>query len=267
MPAMSVAAPAPSIGLLGDGDPPPTIVTRPKGTSPFVLIGDHAGNLIPRSLGTLGLPAAERERHIARDIGVAGMGLLLSERLDATFVRQAYSRLVVDCNRGPDSPSAIASVSDGTPVPGNRDLEDAARTLRFAEVHEPYHRTIAAILAARQADGPSPILIALHSFTPRMDGFDRPWQVGILHHLGNTAFASAVLARLRADGRWTVGDNQPYRMDGTDYSVPRHAYAAGFPYVEFEVRQDLIADEAGWQEWANHLAEVLTAALADRSID
>ena len=223
------------------------------------MIGDHAGNRIPTVLGTLGLPMEERERHIAWDIGVAGMGTLLSERLDAAFVRQVYSRLVIDCNRGHDSPTAIPAVSDGTIVPGNQGLTDDAGAQRFAEIHEPYQQAIADALAART----NPILIALHSFTPSMAGFDRPWHVGILHHLGETSFAMGVLDRLRRDRRRRVGDNEPYQMDGTDHTVPRHAYPAELRYVEFEVRQDLIATPDGQRDWAGYLADVLLATLAD----
>ena len=248
---------AASAPLLDAGDPSPFAVLRREGAAPFVLIGDHAGRVIPRALGTLGVSAADLERHIALDIGVAGMGAALAERLNAVFVRQTYSRLVVDCNRAPDQRGAIVQASDGTPIRGNIGLSEADRARRFAEIHEPYQQAIGGALASR----PDAILVALHSFTPSMNGVNRPWQVGILHHLGDTSFALAVLERLRADGRWTVGDNQPYRMDGTDYTVPRHAYPANRRYVEFEVRQDLVTTETGQREWAGHLGDVLLATL------
>ena len=222
------------------------------------MIGDHAGNRIPRTLGTLGLSEEQRRRHIAWDIGIAGLGAQLSRLLDATFVAQVYSRLVVDCNRHPDAFDAIAAVSDALAIPGNDALAAADRARRFDEIHEPYQQAIGDELARRDAAGADPVLVSLHSFTLRMaDGAPRPWEVGILHDGGDARFAAAVLDRLRADGRWTVGDNQPYRMDVTDYTVPRHAFAARRRYVEFEVRQDLIADEAGQARWAAELARVL----------
>ncbi|MES2344120.1 MAG: N-formylglutamate amidohydrolase, partial [Pseudomonadota bacterium] len=76
-------------------------VTIPGGACPLLLIGDHAGRAIPKSLGRLGLKAADLDGHIAWDIGIAGLGERLAQRLDATFVAQAYSRLVIDCNRRP----------------------------------------------------------------------------------------------------------------------------------------------------------------------
>ncbi|WP_236694507.1 N-formylglutamate amidohydrolase [Sphingomonas sp. Leaf343] len=241
------------------GDPPPVSVVNPGGASPFLFIGDHAGNVIPLSLGTLGLDDAERDRHIAWDIGVAGLGGRLAAAMDAAFVRQTYSRLVVDCNRRHDAPDAIAPISDGTVVPGNADLTGADRAARFAAIHEPYQTAIAAEIARRTAAGQPTILIALHSFTPVFGGVARPWQIGVLHDGGDAGFARGLLEVLRRDADLTVGDNEPYRMDLIDYTVPRHAYPAGLPYAELEVRQDLIADDTGQAAWAARLERVLLA--------
>ena len=246
--------------LLAADDPPPVRIINPKGTSSFLLIGDHAGNAIPARLGDLGIAAGERVRHIAWDIGIGTLGAMLAERLDAVLVRQTYSRLVVDCNRRRDPPDAIAPISDGTVVPGNADLSDADRAARFAEIHEPYQAAIGAEIARRDAEGQPTILVSLHSFTPAMRGVARPWEVGVLHDAGNTAFSHAMLASLRAEGDLTVGDNEPYRMDLIDYTIPRHAYPRSRPYVEIEVRQDLIGDGAGCAAWCERLARVLARA-------
>ena len=236
-----------------------TIVNR-GGSSPFLFIGDHAGNVIPSSHGDLGLPTSERERHIAWDIGVGALGARLAEILDATFVRQTYSRLVVDCNRTPGAADAIPSVSDGTVVPGNADLSAEDRRARYAAIHEPYQRAIADTLVERDGRGQESILISLHSFTTALrDGTPRPWQIGVLHDGGDATFATALLASLRRDEALTVGDNEPYRMDLIDYTVPRHAYPHRRAYAELEIRQDLIAtmEDQGW--WAARLAIELQA--------
>jgi predicted N-formylglutamate amidohydrolase len=245
--------------LLTRDDPAPARVTNAEGASPFVLIGDHAGRLVPTALGELGLPDAERSRHIGWDIGISALGARLSTALGAPFVEQRYSRLVVDCNRGPEAPDAVPAVSDGTLVPGNRNLTDAARAARFAEIHEPYHRIIATLLADRRDRGQETTLVALHSFTPTMRGVDRPWHCGLLHHLGDTRFVAPMLDAFHRDPALVVGDNQPYAMDGIDYSVPRHAYP-DLPYIEIEVRQDLLADDAGVALWAGKIAGALATA-------
>lgn len=240
----------------------PVCVRNPGARSPFVLIGDHAGCDIPPALGDLGVPPAERLRHIGWDIGVAELGARLADALDACFIAQRFSRLVIDCNRDPARPDAICVVSDGTPIPGNAALSDADRQARIDEIFAPYHRRIEDELAARAARAQPPVLVALHSFTPVMGSAPRPWRYGVLH-LGASPFSDAVLARLRERlGPDLVGDNQPYRMDETDYTIPRHAMAHGLDYVELEVRQDLLSDAAGVGAVADLLEPVLRDAVA-----
>ncbi|UVO50313.1 N-formylglutamate amidohydrolase [Sphingomonas sp. SUN019] len=247
--------------MLKQDDPAPVRITNPHGASPFLLIGDHAGNLVPGVLGSLGLSDAELAQHIGWDIGIAGLGEVLAARMDAAFVHQVYSRLVIDCNRAPDAIDAMPEVSDGTRIPGNQALDDAAKAKRVAAIHEPYHRAIGDGLAARDAAGRETVLVALHSFTPAMRGEARPWQIGVLHDRGDTRFAHAFLRALQADPSPTVGDNEPYRMDSIDYTIPRHAYPAR-PYVEIEVRQDLLGDAAGIERWATYIEDALRTALA-----
>jgi predicted N-formylglutamate amidohydrolase len=246
------------------------VVRNAGAASPFLLLGDHAGREIPHSLAGLGLPKAQLDRHIAWDIGIAAYGSLLSEALNAPFIRQRFSRLVIDCNRDPARADAIPEISDGARIPGNQALSADARHARVAEVSEPYHAAIAAELdarAARAARGLPTTLISLHSFTPRMNGFDRPWRFGVLH-AHDSPYSRAVLARLRAEfGEAVVGDNEPYKMDEVDFTIPRHAGGRGLDYLELEVRQDLIAGPAGQAEIAAIVARLLPGALADLTPD
>jgi predicted N-formylglutamate amidohydrolase len=214
-------------------------------------------------LGDLGLHAREWDRHIVWDIGIAGLGQMLCELLEATFIRQRFSRLVIDCNRDPARPDAIPEVSDGAHIPANTGLTPAERQARFEAVSAPYHAAIAAELDARAARGQPTTLISLHSFTPQMNAFDRPWRFGVLH-AEDSAYSRAVLTRLQADlGPDFVGDNQPYRMDEVDFTIPHHCRPRGLDYLELETRQDLIADESGQREVAERLAKLLPEALAD----
>jgi predicted N-formylglutamate amidohydrolase len=246
--------------LLKPNDPAPFTIDNAEGRSPFLLIADHAGSRVPESLGGLGLTAADRARHIAVDIGTRGVGRALAHLLDAPFIHQTYSRLVIDCNRDPGHEDAIAIQSDGTYIIGNGALDDAARQARIAAIHTPYHAAISAMLDARQAAGTETILLSLHSFTPKLGGFIRPWHVGVLHWLGRTDFAIAMLAQLQGDKAICVGDNAPYRMDATDYTAPLHAFPRNLRYAEIEIRQDLISDHDGQAHWAGKLQEATTSA-------
>jgi predicted N-formylglutamate amidohydrolase len=246
--------------LLAEGDPAPVRVLGAAGRSDFFLTADHAGRVIPRRLGTLGLSDGERARHIAWDIGIAGVTERLSVLLDATAVLQAYSRLVIDCNRAPGVDSSIPTLSELTNIPGNRDLAPADREARRREIFAPYHDCIAALLETRRATGRRTVLIAMHSFTPMFKGEPREVQVGVLYNRDDR-LARIMLDLLRAERSLVVGDNAPYAItDTSDYTVPVHGEARGLPHVEIEIRQDLIGDEAGQAAWAARLARLFAAA-------
>jgi predicted N-formylglutamate amidohydrolase len=240
-------------------DPPPFAVERPDGTSPYLFACDHASRRIPRRLGALGLGDVELGRHIAWDIGIAGVARRLATALDATAVLQGYSRLVIDANRPPGSPQSILAHSDGTLVPGNQDLAPEEADRRAREIFHPYHDRIARELDRRLAAGRPAILVSLHSFTPALGGQARPWHAGVLHNR-DARVAHRLLALLREDPALVVGDNQPYAAsEETDYTIVVHGERRGLPHVELELRQDLITDEAGQAAWAARLAAVLGA--------
>ena len=246
--------------LLGPDDPAPVRV-HPGAGSPFLLVADHAGRRVPARLGDLGVGAADWDRHIAWDIGIAGVCAALAPLLGATWIEQAYSRLVIDCNRRPGHSTSIPQVSDGTAVPGNAGLDHGAQEARDREIFRPYHAAIAAEIDTRlTAGGQRTVLIAMHSFTPTMGGIARPWHLGVLFN--RHADLSLALAALLRDAGWHVGENEPYSLgDDSDFSVPVHAEARGLAYVELEIRQDLIAAPIGQLAWAQILADALPRAL------
>lgn len=247
-----------SAPLLFSDEPAPVMVENRAGDSPFLILCDHGGKRIPRQLGDLGLPQHEIDRHIGWDIGILAVSRHLSQLLHAPLVHQLYSRLVIDCNRLPGIPSSIPVISEATTIPGNIDLSQQERDQRRDEIFTPYHDTIRALLAERQAHGIPTCILAMHSFTPVFHGEQRPWQVGVLYQ-HQAAYALTVLEQLRATQRWCVGDNQPYSVsDDTDYAVPQHANKNDLPYVEIEIRQDLITQPAGQRAWAEDLAPIFT---------
>ena len=249
--------------LLAADEPPPVTVYNADAASPFVLVADHAGKLIPRALGRLGLAEAELQRHIAWDIGIAGLGRLLAEALDATLIQQNYSRLVIDCNRPLEASSSIPAISELTDIPGNVGLTDADKTARANEIFRPYHDCIEAELEERRQSGQATALISLHSFTPVFKGETRPWHAVVLYNR-DPRFARRLMALLNAEKEFTVGENMPYTVsDATDYTIPVHAERRGLHHVLIEIRQDLLAGESGQRDWALRLARLLPLAYRD----
>src|SRR6266849_2454081 len=139
--------------LLDNEDVPPVHEDNAAGSSPFLLTADHYGRLLPRILGDLGLPASELTRHIAWDIGIAGVAGALSKQLDAHLIAQRYSRLVIDCNRPPGAPSSIPRISEATTIPANEALSRDAAEVRRQAIFDPYHRRIGEVIDRRSRDG------------------------------------------------------------------------------------------------------------------
>ena len=252
--------------LLGPGDPPPFEIANPDGAARIVLLGDHAGRAIPQALGTLGLGPAELARHIAWDIGIADVTRRLARRLDAPAVLAGYSRLVIDCNRKLGDPTSMPQESDGVPIPGNRGLTPAGRARRVAALFTPYHDAVARVIDGRRRAGLVPAIVSMHSFTPVMKGFERPWHIGILWNR-DPRLPVPVMKRLAAEGDICVGDNEPYSgQDEHGYSIYVHGHDIGLPHVLIEVRQDLIDTHHGAEAWAARLGTVLSDVLADETL-
>lgn len=249
------------------GDPWQAVeVCHAEGRAPVLILCDHAGRRIPERLGDLGLAESQLGRHIAYDIGAAEVTRVLARLLDAPAVLCQISRLVIDPNRQPGDPTSIPKVSDGTVIPGNQavDAEEARRRLRLSFV--PYHRQIAREIARLRRRVGVPAIVSIHSLTPVMSGVYRPWEIGVLWNR-DARLARPVLDALSADKSLCVGDNVPYSgRFPVGYSIPFHADRTGLPHVTFEIRQDLIDTPEKAAGWAERVADVLRAPLADSTL-
>lgn len=225
----------------------------------LVLIADHARRDLPEEYGDLGLPATEFERHIAYDIGVEAVTRRLAAALDAPAVMASFSRLLIDPNRGEEDPTLIRQLYDGTVVPGNYPMSGEERQRRLNRFYRPYHDAVDAVIASvAEASGRAPFILSVHSFTPVMGGFVRPWHAGVLWDIDPRAPLPLIEALSRERGL-VIGDNEPYDGALRGDTMFRHAIVNGFAHVLIEIRQDLIADESGAEEWAARLAPIIDA--------
>jgi len=241
---------------------------------PFEIIGadrpgrwlvacDHATNHVPDWVngGDLGLPAEDMDRHIAFDIGAAGVTRHLAEALDSPAILSRFSRLVCDPNRGEDDPTIMMRLYDGTIIPANRNADDDEKEDRLRRLYRPYHAAYADL--ANKMD--KPIICAVHSFTPRLRGRrPRPWEIGVLS-ADDRRIAGPFIDACRAAG-WCTGDNEPYAGHLPGDAVDRHALQQGRPNVLIELRHDLIKDEVGQALWAKRLAPILKDVLAQSGL-
>ena len=226
----------------------------------LILLCDHAGNAIPPEYGTLGLPPAQLERHIAYDIGAAGVTRRLAAALGAPALLTRYSRLLIDPNRGADDPTLIMRLSDGAVIPGNRRLDEAERERRARLYYAPYHRAIAGVIDQCLASGAPPLVLSIHSFTESWKETPRPWHVGVLWDR-DQRFARPLLDALYAEGDLIVGDNEPYSGQLEGDCLWQHATCRGLVNALIEIRQDLIRTAAGQEAWAQRLCRLVRTIL------
>lgn len=250
--------------MIGPGDPPPYAIINEQGKAKILLVGDHASNAIPKILHKLGLDDTALEQHIAYDIGTKKLIHHLSQHLDAPAILAGYSRLVVDLNRSLEDDSIMPELSDNTVIRGNQNLSDAQRNQRIHCLFTPYRRAIDTMLHRFKEKEVVPAFISIHSFTPEMAGFSRPWHAGVLWDQ-DPRIPVPLMNNLRAhpDG-FNIGDNEPYSGKHlSDYTIDHHAEAAGLPHVSIEIRQDLVDTEEGAERWASILDDALYDILAD----
>ena len=216
----------------------------------LLIIADHASAHVPGDID-LGIDLSLLRDHIAVDIGVAEVSRMIADQLGCTAVLGGISRLVIDLNREDDAPGLLPVMSDGHAIPGNRLADLADRMIRF---HHPYHHHIERVLAAMD----SPFILSVHSFTPRLASDphqERPWDIGILYNEDDRAAHIAI--PLLENAGLIVGDQLPYSGKLLNATMNRHAEANGIPYLGIEMRQDLIADEAGQRRFADILGPVV----------
>lgn len=241
---------------------PAPIIENASGKGGVVLICEHAGQLLPESLGSLGLDAETMFTHIAWDIGAAGLARALSKELDAPLVMQRYSRLVFDCNRAMEASDAIVEVSDDIKIPANQNLSEADRQARFDQVYAPFKLAIDQVIEGCLQRGVSPAIVSIHSFTPVYKGEQRSLDLGIIHDVSDAGFANHIFELAHQSGQYSVALNQPYEArDGVTHTLELHGTRRNQPSVMFEVRNDLIGDAHVQRQWAQRLGSLISGTL------
>ncbi|WP_425041260.1 N-formylglutamate amidohydrolase [Primorskyibacter sp. S187A] len=230
----------------------------------WLVTCDHATNRIPPDVngGDLGLAPDDMRRHIAYDVGAAGVASRLAEALGAPAIFSNFSRLVIDPNRGEDDPTLLMKLYDGTIIPANRHADAAEIERRLNAHHRPYHAALARLAARR----PDTVICSVHSFTPQLQSRPpRPWHIGLLY-AHDARLAQPLLKIMQAEADLVVGDNAPYSGHLPGDAIARHALEEGRPNILIELRNDLIAEPATQIAWADRIAPMLARALERTNI-
>ena len=248
--------------LLSPDEPGPFQILNPLADVPILLVCDHASCRLPIALGNLGLDPFARRCHLAIDIGAGPLTEQLAASLGATAVLARYSRLVVDLNRQLMDASAFLEFGDGILISGNRNLGQADKDSRADVFYWPYHKAVDEQVQRLRNLGPPPAFISVHSFTPVMNGKNRPWQIGVLWDK-DTRLRDIFIADFSAAG-YVVGDNEPYSGKSPhDFTIDHHAEKIRLPHIGIEIRQDLVADAAGVAKIASVMHKII-ASIPER---
>ena len=229
----------------------------------FILVCEHASNLIPARWGDMGLTADQRAAHIAWDPGALGVARGLAQRLDGVLIHAPVSRLVYDCNRAPDMPGAMPVRSEVHDIPGNAGVTAAERLARSAAIFLPFHDALHGLIARRIAMGLRPVIVTVHSFTPVYHGKPRRVEFGVIHE-ADPGLAVAIHAAAMKVTRLHAALNAPYSAaDDVTHTLRLHATPYGLPNAMLEIRNDLIATPDAETAMADQLAPVLNMGLVE----
>lgn len=241
----------------------PYELLAPDAAGPALLVCDHATNIVPEGVngGDLGLSAADMNRHIAYDVGAAGVTRRLALEMNAPAVLSRFSRLVIDPNRGEDDPTLLMKLYDGSIIPANRNADAAEVERRRLAYYAPYHVAVTGQIDRMLARGVTPQIVSVHSYTPQLRGKAfRPWHVGVLWDKDDR-LARPLIDRLRAEKDLLIGDNEPYSGQLQGDSMYRHGTMRGLPHVLIEIRNDLITEQRDQAAWAARLAPILQGLM------
>jgi predicted N-formylglutamate amidohydrolase len=253
---------AKQVHLLTTTDGLPVRKVNSDGSSAVLLVCEHASNVLPMALGSLGLEPDMLSAHIAWDPGALAVAKWMSEALDAALIHQNFSRLAYDCNRPPESDDAMPKVSEIFEIPGNADISPAERQARVEEIYLPFRDAVAGAISDRSIAGRQTVLITMHSFTPVYKGVQRDVEIGILHD-ADSRLADDMLAFSAKTGRFVMCRNEPYGpADGVTHTLREHGLANGLLNVMIEIRNDLIKDEAGQEVVASFLVDLIRQSLS-----
>lgn len=231
------------------------------GSGPALFVCEHASNHFPAEWGDLGLDAEARESHAAWDPGAEALAKQLAQALDAPLVAGRVSRLVYDCNRPPEDPSAMPARTETIAVPGNAGLDDAARAARVRAVYAPFSKALSSLIARRRANGSPFALVTVHSFSPTWFGVPREVELGILHD-EDSRLADAMLACAPSLPHRRIERNAPYGpADGVTHTLRVHGLENGLPNVMLELRNDLLTTEDARATIAAEVLALLRPAL------
>lgn len=227
----------------------------------FILVCEHASNFIPADLDELNVSEKVVNSHVGWDLGALAVAKKMAKSLNAPLVASGISRLVYDCNRPPEAPSATPAKCEVYDIIGNQNLSEAARDKRTQKYYLPFYNLLTQTIKDQTLKNNQPVIVTIHSFTGIYYGKPRDVEIGILHD-DDTKFADAMLDAAKNDDKFNFERNKPYGPeDGVTHTLKLHGLENGLMNVMIEVRNDLIANQQDQAMVAETLSKYIQEAL------
>jgi len=237
-------------------------VSRRGGRAPAVVLTcEHAGNRIPREHAALFASSAAKAAlasHRGWDPGALPLGELMAKRLGVPLLSTPWSRLLVEANRSVHRPKIWSSYTATLP--------DAVRDRILATYWRPHRDEVEAAIRTAIDEHGAVVHVAVHSFTPELDGEVRNADVAFLYDSKRRPEAELARRwgeRLReAMPELRVRNNYPYRgdTDGLPTALRKQHPLSRYRGYELEVNQALLATRA-WRRAGEALASTLAGLL------
>ena len=233
---------------------------RRRGALALVLTCEHAGNCIPREYARLFAGASKAlASHRGWDPGALPLGKLMARALRLPLLSTSWSRLLVEANRSAHLKKVWSRFT--------ADLPESERERILARYWRPHRQEVEQAVRAAIAAHGDVVHVAVHSFTPELDGEVRNADVAFLYDSKRRSEAGLARRwgeRLRAAvPGLRVRNNYPYRgdTDGLPTSLRKQHGPKRYRGYELEVNQALLASKR-WRAVGAALATTLAEALA-----
>lgn len=227
----------------------------------MVVTCEHAGNRVPLEWQHLfmghGEPLAS---HRGWDPGAAELARTIASRFGVEPLLHSESRLLVEINRSIGHPALFSRVT--------RRLDESDKTTILARHYRPHRRRVEAALEAALRTHGEVLHLAVHTFTPVLDGRPRAIDVASLddpRRVRERGWTNRFLAALqRRQPQLRLARNRPYRgwADGLTTTL-RAALGERYLGIELEVSQAFaLGPPETWRHLQADIAEACYAAIA-----
>lgn len=234
-------------------------MTTRKSRDVLVLTCEHAGNRIPAQYVHLFRGAADvLATHRGWDPGALTLAKLLSRELGRPLHAITWSRLFVEANRAPTNHRIWSRFT--------KSLPKAERDSILDRWWRPHREAVEKAVASEIARGRRVVHVAVHSFTPELDGEVRNAEVGFLYdsrHKREAKFCREWASALNAlDPSLRLRHNYPYSgaADGLSTWLRKRHPESLYLGIELEINQGLV-DAKGWRRFQQNVADSLRAVV------